>query len=124
MRALVAEAAAAARRAFRRYALLLLAYLAYTLVLQPIAQNPSAPAAAVFGAGACFNSSSSSSGSTVSGHVGLLFSALLWMCSLPVRLLGRLKADLCQELLGACQDGMWLAEDCTALFQQPDAGAT
>jgi hypothetical protein len=124
---LVFEAARAIRRGVRRYGVLLAVYLAYVFVLRPIAQNLSAPAASVLGAGACYSSSGTASGAAaaaaaVSSQGGLIVSAVLGLLSLPVWLMGWLKAEVCKELRIACAKppyGFWWPQDCAALFQQP-----
>jgi hypothetical protein len=125
---LAVEAARAIRKGVWRYGVVLLVYLAYVLVVRPIAQQPSTPAAAVLGVGACY-SSGSAGGSDGAATMftaspgGLIVSAALWFASLPVLLLGFMHAAVCNELRTACQEppyGFWpWPQDCTALFHQP-----
>jgi hypothetical protein len=126
---LVLEAARGIRRMAVRYVVLLLVYLAYVLVLRPIAQNPATPAAAVLGAGACYSSdaaggtaSGAAAAAAVSSQGGLIVSVMLWLVSLPVWRMGWLKAEVCSELRLACAEpphGFWWPQDCATLFQQP-----
>jgi hypothetical protein len=119
------EAARAIRKGVRRYGVLLVVYLAYVLVLRPIAQNPSTPAAAVLGIGACYSSGTANgaaAAATVSSQGGLIVSAVLWLVNLPVWFMGWLKAEVCSGLRAACQEpphGFWWPQDCAALFQHP-----
>jgi hypothetical protein len=115
---LAAQAARTVRKWMGWYAVLLFAYWLFVLVLQPIARDSSAPAAAVFGAGACFSSSSSSS-TALADRSGFFVQAVLWLSRLPVWLLGWFKDQLCKEVQGACQEGIWFEQDCLLLFQQP-----
>lgn len=119
------HAAGASRRVATRYLVFALLYMLYTLLV-PLIQNPSTPAAAYMGLGACYGISSSSSSPhsgvssiaakhyTSTGKQGFALSSAV--AGLVRRVVQVLQAEVCWQLEGLCSSRLWPAKDCDVLF--------
>lgn len=110
-----------------------LLYILYRLLV-PLIQNPSTPASAYLGVGACYdiNNEISSPSSAVNSVEAICPTS--WgpeeraVCAAATEVVRRLlwlfRAEVCRYLEGLCNRGLWPTKDCEALYLHSQAAGS